>query len=105
MKTEEDVFAELVARGAVVEEEREKTLSFIREVKQRIYAYCGIPDPAPAPDAIFYPWVAMTESRIGAGAEIASITEGDVSISYRGGSETAENAPLEEQVRHLRRLP
>ena len=38
MKKEEDVFAELLARGAATEEEREKTLSLIREAKQRIYS-------------------------------------------------------------------
>ncbi|HIT18162.1 MAG TPA: hypothetical protein IAB57_00930 [Candidatus Fimivivens faecavium] len=104
MKKEEDVFAELLARGAATEEEREKTLSLIREAKQRIYSYCGIPAAASAPDAIFYPWVAMTESRLGSNAQIASVTEGDVSIVYRDGSKAGANAFAEKSLRQLRRF-
>lgn len=85
-----DVLAEIVLRGKAVGEEP-AALSYINQASASIKAYCNL---VTIPDGLFYAWVeiasCLASSGGGGSDSVASISEGDTSISYRSPTEQSD---------------
>lgn len=89
-KTETDVLNELVLRGKAVGDEP-AALSYIAQAEESIKAYCNLPT---VPEGLFFAWVEVASYLIssggGGGDNVASISEGDTSISFRSPAEQSD---------------
>lgn len=89
-KTSTDVLVELVKRGKAVGDEP-AALSYIDQAAELIESYCNLPI---VPDGLFYAWVEVSSCLIssggGGGDNVASISEGDTSISFRSQREQSD---------------
>lgn len=89
-KTATDVLTELMLRGKAVGDEP-AALSYIHQAAESIKAYCNLPT---VPEGLFYAWVEVASCLIssggGGGDNVASISEGDTSISFRPTSEQSD---------------
>ncbi len=89
-KTANDVLNELVLRGKAVGE-GPAALSYISQAAESIKAYCNLPT---VPEGLFYAWVEVASCLIssggGGGDNVASISEGDTSITFRSPAEQSD---------------
>lgn len=89
-KKETDVLNELVMRGKAVGD-APAALSYIAQAEESIKAYCNLPA---VPDGLFYAWVEVASCLIssggGGGDNVASISEGDTSITFRSPAEQSD---------------
>lgn len=89
-KTATDVLNELVMRGKAVGD-APAALSYIAQAGESIKAYCNLPT---VPEGLFYAWVEVASCLISAGGgggdNVASISEGDTSISFRSAAEQSD---------------
>ncbi len=89
-RTASDVLTELVKRGKAAGGEP-AALSYIDQAAELIKSYCNLPT---VPDGLFYAWVEVSSCLIssggGGGDGVASISEGDTSISFRSQSEQSD---------------
>ncbi|MEA5134649.1 MAG: hypothetical protein VB035_00760 [Candidatus Fimivivens sp.] len=89
-KTANDVLNELVLRGKAVGD-TPAALSYINQAADSIKAYCNLPT---VPEGLFFAWVEVASCLIssggGGGDNVASISEGDTSITFRPTSEQSD---------------
>lgn len=89
-KTANDVLAELVLRGKAAGDDP-AALSYINQAAETIKAYCNLPT---VPDGLFFAWVEVASCLIssggGGGDSVASVSEGDTSITFRPQSEQSD---------------
>lgn len=90
MVTAEGIADELVLRGAIAEEGRPLALSCAKQAMEWVTNYIHAPD---VPEGLFYTCVELASSLLcgvqassGAGSGVASISEGDTTISFREAS-------------------
>ena len=88
-KTSTDVLNELVKRGQA-EAASASALSYIEQAAEQIKSYCNLPT---VPNGLFYAWVGVSSCLIssgGGGGDVASIKEGDTSITFRSDREQSD---------------
>ena len=89
-KTANDVLNELVMRGKAVGD-APAALSYIAQAAESIKAYCNLPA---VPAGLFFAWVEVASCLIssggGGGDNVASISEGDTSITFRPAAEQSD---------------
>lgn len=89
-KTATDVLNELVMRGQAVGD-APAALSYINQAAESIKTYCNLPT---VPEGLFFAWAEVASCLIssggGGGDHVASISEGDTSISFRPAAEQSD---------------
>ena len=90
MVTAERIADELVLRGAIAEEGRPLALSCAKQAVEWVVNYIHAPD---VPEGLFYTCVELASSLLGGvqassgtGSGVASISEGDTTISFQDAS-------------------
>lgn len=98
-RTETDVLKEWAARGYTPADpsdaEKTKCLSYIRQARDAIFAYCNIPERAAMPPGLFYTWTELShelEQDGVQGGAVKSITEGNTTVTFAAGETTASRA-------------
>lgn len=108
VKTENDVLNEWVERGYIsddlIPEQTNRCLSFIRQAKANILAYCNIPECADMPSGLFYAWVDLsrdiattsetageTGGKAGSGT-VKRVSEGNTTIEFDVGNTSSSSS-------------
>lgn len=112
-KTENDILNEWAERGYLpddlISEETNRCLSFIRQAKAGILAYCNIPECADVPDGLFYTWVELSRDiaiasenggRAGSGT-VKRVSEGNTTIEFDVGNRASDSSGQAEDISAL----
>lgn len=86
------LIAELSARELMCGATEAQAISCAEQARLQLAAYCGLPESAPLPDGLFYGWLTLTGALLSLRADaaanrVASVSEGDRTVSFTQGDE------------------